>query len=33
MIARAAAAEALIRVPRGDGALEGGRTVRYLPLG
>ncbi len=33
MIARAAAAEALVLVPRGDGVLEAGTPVRYLPLG
>jgi molybdopterin molybdotransferase len=33
MIARAAAADALIHVPRGDGELEGGATVAWLRLG
>ncbi len=32
MIARAAAADALVFVPRGDGELEVGETVRYLRL-
>ena len=32
MIARAAAADALVHVPRGDGELEAGRLVRFLPL-
>jgi molybdopterin molybdotransferase len=32
MIARAAAANALVLVPRGDGSLEAGATVRYLRL-
>ncbi len=32
MIARAAAADALVLVPRGDGELAAGETVRYLPL-
>jgi molybdopterin molybdotransferase len=32
MIARAAAADALVRVPRGDGELEPGSPVRYLRL-
>src|SRR4051794_16367805 len=32
MIARAAAADALILAPRGDGELAAGETVRYLPL-
>jgi molybdopterin molybdotransferase len=32
MIARAAAADALALVPRGDGVLEAGATVRYLAL-
>jgi molybdopterin molybdotransferase len=32
MIVRAAAADALVHVPRGDGTLEAGATVRYLPL-
>ena len=33
MIARAAAADALVLVPRGDGELPAGAPVRYLPLG
>jgi molybdopterin molybdotransferase len=33
MIARAAAADALVLVPRGEGELESGSTVRYLRLG
>jgi molybdopterin molybdotransferase len=33
MIARAAAADALVLVPRGEGELEPGVTVRYLRLG
>jgi molybdopterin molybdotransferase len=32
MIARAAAADALVLAPRGDGELEAGSGVRYLPL-
>jgi molybdopterin molybdotransferase len=32
MIARAAAADALVLAPRGDGDLDAGQTVRYLPL-
>jgi molybdopterin molybdotransferase len=32
MIVRAAAANALVLVPRGDGELAAGSTVRYLPL-
>jgi molybdopterin molybdotransferase len=32
MIARAAAADALVHVPRGDGMLESGSMVRYLTL-
>jgi molybdopterin molybdotransferase len=32
MIARAAAADALVFVPRGEGAVEAGAAVRYLPL-
>jgi molybdopterin molybdotransferase len=32
MIARSAAAEALVLIPRGDGALEAGAPVRYLRL-
>ncbi len=32
MIARTAAADALVLVPRGDGELAAGTTVRYLPL-
>jgi molybdopterin molybdotransferase len=33
MIVRAAGADALLLVPRGDGKLEAGETVRFLPLG
>ena len=33
MIARAAGADALVHVPRGDGELEAGGRVRYLRLG
>jgi len=33
MIVRAAAADALVHVPRGDGELAPGASVRYLPLG
>jgi molybdopterin molybdotransferase len=33
MIARAAAADALVHVPRGDGELEAGALVRWLRLG
>ena len=32
MIVRAAAADALVHIPRGDGELPAGTTVRYLPL-
>ena len=32
MIARAAAADALIHVPRGEGELQAGEMVRFLPL-
>jgi molybdopterin molybdotransferase len=32
MIVRAAAADALVHVPRGDGELPAGAAVRYLPL-
>jgi hypothetical protein len=32
MIARAAAANALVHVPRGDGEISSGAPVRYLPL-
>lgn len=32
MIVRAAAAEAIVHVPRGDGDLPAGAAVRYLPL-
>ncbi|MHB8642556.1 MAG: molybdopterin molybdotransferase MoeA [Gaiellaceae bacterium] len=32
MIARSAAADALVFVPRGDGELAAGESVRYLPL-
>ena len=33
MIVRAAAADAIVHVPRGDGELATGSVVRYLPLG
>jgi molybdopterin molybdotransferase len=33
MIVRAATADALVHVPRGDGELASGAEVRYLPLG
>jgi molybdopterin molybdotransferase len=33
MIARAAGADALVLVPAGEGSLEAGQLVRYLPLG
>jgi molybdopterin molybdotransferase len=33
MIARAASADALVRVPRGDGSIEAGAAVEYLALG
>ena len=32
MIAQAATADALVLVPRGDGELEAGSAVSYLPL-
>jgi hypothetical protein len=32
MIARSAAADVLVLVPRGDGGLEAGSRVRYLRL-
>jgi molybdopterin biosynthesis enzyme len=32
MIARAAAADALVHVPRGEGEIAAGSTVRFLPL-
>jgi hypothetical protein len=32
MIARAAAADALVHVPRGEGVLEQGAPVSWLPL-
>ena len=32
MIARAAAADALVHVPRGTGELAAGARARYLPL-
>jgi molybdopterin biosynthesis enzyme len=32
MIVRSAAADALVHVPRGDGTLAMGASVRYLPL-
>jgi len=33
MIVRAAIADALVHVPRGDGMLAAGSPCRYLPLG
>ena len=33
MIARAAEADALIHVPRGDGEIPAGSSVRFVPLG
>ena len=33
MLVRAAAADALVVVPRGEGELAAGENVRYLPLG
>jgi molybdopterin molybdotransferase len=33
MIVRAAAADAIVHVPRGDGELAAGSSVSYLPLG
>ena len=33
MIVRAAAADAIVHVPRGDGELAAGSSARYLPLG
>jgi molybdopterin molybdotransferase len=33
MIVRAAGANALVHVPRGEGELSAGAAVRYLPLG
>jgi molybdopterin biosynthesis enzyme len=33
MIARAAAADSLIHVPRGEGEIEAGATVQWLMLG
>ena len=33
MIVRAAAADALVHVPRGEGELPVGSAVRYFPLG
>jgi molybdopterin molybdotransferase len=33
MIVRAAAADAIVHVPRGEGELSAGSVVRYLPLG
>jgi len=33
MIARSAAADAIVHVPRGEGTLAAGSPVRYLPLG
>jgi len=33
MIVRSAAADAIVHVPRGEGPLPAGSTVRYLPLG
>ena len=32
MIVRAAAADALVHIPRGRGELAAGSVVRYLPL-
>jgi molybdopterin biosynthesis enzyme len=32
MVARAAAADALVHVPRGTGEVAPGEAVRYLPL-
>ena len=32
MIVRAAAADALVHIPRGEGELDAGATVRYLPI-
>jgi molybdopterin molybdotransferase len=32
MIVRAAAADALVHIPRGDGTLDAGAPVRYLPI-
>ena len=32
MIARAAAANALVLVPRGEGVLDQGATISWLPL-
>jgi molybdopterin biosynthesis enzyme len=32
MIVRAAAADALVHVPRGDGELAAGEPVRFLPF-
>ena len=32
MIVRAAEADALVLIPRGEGEIEAGATVRYLPL-
>ena len=33
MIVRAAIADALVHIPRGDGMLAAGSPCRYLPLG
>jgi hypothetical protein len=33
MIVRAAAADAIVHVPRGEGELAAGSAARYLPLG
>jgi molybdopterin molybdotransferase len=33
MIVRAAAADAIVHVPRGEGTVPAGSAVRYLPLG
>jgi len=33
MIVRAASADAIVHVPRGDGELAAGSSARYLPLG
>jgi molybdopterin biosynthesis enzyme len=32
MIVRASAADALVHIPRGEGELPAGTSVRYLPL-
>jgi molybdopterin biosynthesis enzyme len=33
MIVRAATADTLVHIPRGEGVVERGARVRYLPLG